>query len=470
MFVWRPWFMVPLARKKAIVEEQGQQTGIMNKRFWFWPIYGLVLLGIVLAGAEYIASWSAPSWPARDLRPIPIDALTVNVKSMFADTPELVPSYNDWAIRDRPRSIGRPRDVLFRSVLVGDSFLEGYFIPAPLAELVERRWAAKGLRDMEAINLGVAATGPGQYYARIKKVALALDPDVVAVFVYVGNDMMERPFDPLSLPPLIDELPAPSVLGAVAPRATWLAANRLRFSEIGRTNKDIPGEEALLNEWTAQPSAEPVARVARHMRQHYYPRLSEETIAEILLRGEGRLRTAAHNRRHDREFLAGWLLSGIIDWETGQWPVPRDAEEAVHMVGDTRVGETLSWLQAMDRLVSSNGKRLLVALLPVGTVDPDYVDFWRPWPRYYSYALSADARHRRLAGVLRQHGMQVVDLREALYGVRGTYRLTDGHWTGRGTQLSAQRVADALQSVRHEQAAAHTPADRPSAGRSPPAR
>ena len=139
------------------------------------------------------------------------------------------------------------------------------------------------------------------------------------------------------------------------------------------------------------------------------------------------------------------------------------------MAGDTMVGETLSWLQAMNRVVSSSGKRLLVALIPVGTVDPDYVEFWRPWPRYASYSLSADARHRRLAAALRQNGLQAVDLREVLDGVRGTYRLTDGHWTDRGTQLSAERIADELLSVRHEQTAASGPADR-SAGPSRPAR
>lgn len=435
----------------------------MARRFWFWPIYGLALLALVLLGAESIASGSVPSWPARELRPIPIDALTVNVKTVFADAPELVPMYNDWAMRDRPRSVVRPPDVQFRSVLVGDSFLEGYYIPAPLAGLVEGRWAARGLAGMEAINLAVAATGPRQYYARIKKVALALDPDVVAVFVYAGNDMMDRPFDPLSLPPLVDELPAPSVLGAVAPRTTWLVANRLRLSEIGRTNKDIPGEDALLGGWTQQPAAEPVTEVARHMRLHYFPKLSEATISEILLRGDGRLHHAARNRRHDREFLGGWLLSGIIDWETGDWPVPVNADEAGQMVGNTRVGETLTWLQAMDRLVASNGKRLLVALIPAGTVDPDYVEFWRPWPRYYSYSLSADARHRRLAAVLRQSGLQVVDLRDVLDGARGTYRLTDGHWTDRGTQLSAGRIADALLSARQQLAAA--PAAAPSPAR-----
>ncbi len=433
----------------------------MTKRFWFWPIYGLLLLGIALVGAEFIASSSVPSWPARDLRPIPIDGLTANVKTVFADTPELVPSYNDWAVRDRPRSVARPPAVQFRSVLVGDSFLEGYYISAPLAELVERRWAARGLQGMEAVNLAIAATGPRQYYARIKKVALALDPDVVAVFVYAGNDMMDEPFNPFSLPPLVDELPAPSLLGSVAPRTTWLLANRLRLSEMGRGNKEIPGEDALLSKWTQQPSAEPVAEVARHMRLHYYPKLSEQTISEILLRGDGRLHHAARHRRHDREYIAGWLLSGIIDWETGTWPAPRNADEAVQMVGNDKVGETLSWLQAMDRLVASNGKRLVIALIPVGTVDPDYAEFWRPWPRYYSYSLSADARHRRLAAALRQSGLQVVDLRETLDGVRGTYRLTDGHWTDRGTQLSADRIADALLSARQQLVAAPVPAPTP---------
>ncbi len=433
----------------------------MAKRFWFWPIYGLLLLGIVLVGAEYIASGSVPSWPARDLRPIPIDGLTANVKTVFADTPELVPSYNDWAMRDRPRSIARPPDVQFRSALVGDSFLEGYYLPAPLAELVERRWAGRGLHGMEAINLAVAATGPRQYYARIKKVALALDPDVVVVFVYAGNDMMEQPFNPFSLPPLVDELPAPSLLGSVAPRTTWLLANRLRLSEMGRVNKDIPGEEALIKAWTQQPAAEPVAELARHMRLHYYPKLSEETISEILLRGNGRLHYAARNRGRDREYIGGWLLSGIIDWETGTWAVPRNADEAAQMNGDAMVGETLSWLQAMDRLVTANGKRLAIALIPVGTVDPDYAEFWRPWPRYYSFSMSADARHRKLAAALRQNGLHVVDLREALDGVRGTYRLTDGHWTDRGTQLSAAGTADALLSARQQLVAAPAPASAP---------
>ena len=414
------------------------------KRIWFWPVYIVLLLGVTLAGAEYIASFSVPSWPARDLRPIPIDALTVNVAKVFAETPELVPFYNDWGIRDRPRSITRPPDIRFRSVLVGDSFLEGSFNPATPAALIERRWAENGHSDMEAINLGVSATGPRQYYYRIKKVALALKPDVIVVFVYAGNDFVGTRLDSFTLPALADELPVPSILGSVAPRATWLIANRLGLSELGRVNKNIPDEYKLLNEWAEQPSAERLALVVRHMKEYYYPKLSEDTIREILSRGGSRLAAAAAARPLDREYLAGWLLSGMIDWETGQWLVPRNAEEADRMEGDFHVAETLTWLVGAERLAKAHGVKLVVALAPVGVVDPNYVEFWQLWPRYFSYSQGADARHRHLATALRQEGLQVIDLRDDLAGVRGTYRLTDGHWTKLGTEIIARRVAAEL--------------------------
>jgi hypothetical protein len=416
----------------------------LRRRLGFWLAYAVVLLGVTLAGSEYVASFFAPTWPARDLRPIPIDALRKNVATVFADTPELAPLYNDWAVRDRPRSVTRPPDVRFRSAFVGDSFLEGYYVPLPLTALVEQAWKAGGRTDVEAINLGIAATSPIQYYYRIKDVALALKPDVIVVTVFAGNDFVTTSFDDFRLPALVEERPMPSALGAVAPRLTWLASYRLGLSEIGRGNKDIPDEFSLLNAWAEQPSQERFDAVVGHMKRYYFPTLGEATIREVLLRGEARLRTAAVKRSIDREFIAGWLLSGIIDWETGTWDVPRDAAEADRLSGGERVAETLSWLVAADRLAKAHGAQLVVALIPVGVVDPAYAEFWRPWPRYYSYSLSADARHKRLAQALRRNGVKVVDLREALDGVRGTYRLTDGHWNDRGTHIAAEQISKAL--------------------------
>jgi hypothetical protein len=416
----------------------------VNRKIWFWSIYILLLLGVTVAGTEFVASFLAPSWPARDLRPIPVGALGENVATMFADSPALIPHYNDWGVRDRPRSIERPADVRFRSVLVGDSFLEGYYIPAPIPELVERRWTKEGHRDAEAINLGIAATGPRQYYYRIKKVALALKPDAIVIFVFAGNDFIQVRFGDFAMPALAEELPVPSILGTIAPRTDWLVSNRLGLSELGRGSKNIPGENELLEQWAAEPTPELTGRVARHMQRYYYPKVSEETIREILSRGGEPMRAALAQRKADHQSVAGWLVAGIVDWETGTWPVPRDAQEADRMIDPTVVDQTLSWLVAAEELTKAHGVKLFVALAPVGIGDPEYVAFWKPWPRYLSYSMSADARHRRLAAALRQRGMSVIDLRDALAGVRGSYRLTDGHWTDLGTQIAADRVAQAL--------------------------
>lgn len=400
------------------------------RRRWFWAVYAVLLAAVTLACMEAAASFLVPSWPARDIRPIAVTS-----------TPTI--TYNDWALRDRPRTFPWPPGVRFRSVLVGDSFLEGAFVHAPLSAFVEQRWTDAGHTGMEAINFGVSATGPPQYYYRIRDVALRLKPDVILLAVYAGNDFLAEPYGHW-IPPAIAELPVPSMLGAVAPRSTWFIVNRLGLSEFGRANKPIEGEFEQLNAWLELPSAERLDKLAGHMHRYYFPKLPEATIREILSRGGERFWAAFDKRRKDPEFLAGWLLSGMIDWETGTWTMPRDAAEADRLDGKRMVDETLSWLVAAHRLAAANGVRLIVALIPVGTVDPDYVDFWRPWPKYFSTSLSADARHRTLAAALGRSSVPFIDLRDDLAGQRGTYRIADGHWTEHGTEIVADRVAREL--------------------------
>jgi hypothetical protein len=123
---------------------------VKAQRF-FWPLYLVLLIAAAIAGSEAIASFIVPSWPARDMRPIDV-----------SPSPDV--AYNDWALRDRPRSFDRPPNVRFRALLVGDSLLEGVFLRGPLSSFVEQRFAAAGQTDIEAINFGVSATGPRHYY------------------------------------------------------------------------------------------------------------------------------------------------------------------------------------------------------------------------------------------------------------------------------------------------------------------
>jgi len=259
-----------------------------------------------------------------------------------------------------------------------------------LSAYIEQRLTAAGRPDMEAINFGVSATGPRHYYYRLKEVALALKPDVVVLAVYAGNDFISTPFDTWLIPP-IAELPLPSLLGAVAPRTTWLAVNRLGQSEFGRGNKPIENEYELLNQWVDLPSEERLVRYVSHFHQHYFPRLPTSIIREVLARNSDRLWTAFTKREEGREFVMGWLLSGMIDWETGQWTMPQTAEEADRVDSHKMVDETLTWLVAAERVAKRHGTKLIVCLIPVGTVDPTYVDFWRSWPKYFSNSLSGDA-------------------------------------------------------------------------------
>lgn len=408
----------------------------MNTRRLFWPLFAALLAATTLAGSELVASFLVPSWPAREIRPIAVASTPGN-------------AYNDWALRDRPRRIERPGDVRFRALLVGDSFLEGAFIRAPLSAFVEERLARSGQADAEAINLGVSATGPPHYFYRVRNVGLGLRPDAIVLSIYAGNDFVTRPHGRL-LPPVIAERPLPSLIGSLAPRTTWLAVNRLGLSAFGRANRAIDHEFEDLNAWLDLPPAERLDRITAHMQRHYFPRLDRETIREILSRGHNRFWTAFARQPGDRELLAGWLLSGLIDWETGTWTMPRDADEADRMDGASMVDETLTWIVATGRLARDNGIKLIVCLVPVGTVDPAYVDFWKAWPRYFSTSLSADARHRRLTVALRQAGVPFFDLRDDLEGIPGTYRLADGHWTERGTALVADRVARELTRLRRD--------------------
>lgn len=420
----------------------------MKKQLLFWLAYGLLLLGVTSFGVEVVASFLVPSWPARDIRPVAVGAMRAGYAEVLAEQPELIPVYNDWALRDRPRTIARPDNVHFRAVMVGDSFLEGLFVRAPVSAHVERLWAAGGNDEMEAINFGVPATGPRQYYYRIRDVALQLKPDAIVLNIYAGNDFIAEAYQPWSVPPAIAELPMPSVLGAVMPRTTWLVVNRLRLSELARGAAGVAGEFGDINRWIHLPPEERLDRFVDHIRTHYLPKVDAATVREILSRGDGRFWPVFDRRPLDRAYLQGWLLGGMVDWETGAWTMARDVADAERMAGDATIHETLSWIVAAQKLAHDSGIRFFVAMIPVGTVDPDYVAFWKTWPNYFSYNFWAAARHRKLVAALRARGVPTVDLHEDLDGVPGTYRLADGHWSERGTEIVAARLSRELLAVR----------------------
>jgi len=121
----------------------------------FPSIYALTLAAVTLIGIEAMASLYSPSWPARALR----SAEPVNVEfRSFADKPWMEEPFNTWL--DRERTFDRPPGVSFRTVFVGDSFLEHMPTNRSLPAAVRNSSDALGKNRPRQSIWGSAALAP----------------------------------------------------------------------------------------------------------------------------------------------------------------------------------------------------------------------------------------------------------------------------------------------------------------------
>ena len=363
-----------------------------RKRLLFGVVFGLILTVATLAGIEMLASAYVPAWPARALVSLEPATSPHEPQPPFNRQPWLGDADNDWGMRDAPRTIDKPAGTV-RTLFVGDSFVESRFTPLSLPAAVKQRLPAAD-RRVETIGLGVPGTDPRSYYYRIRDVGLKLSPDAILLFFYAGNDFMPPDQGYSIWPRLVDESPGASIVGWLMPRTNWLLVNRLNLS-----------------------------------------------------RGDNRFWRAATSNDGEQEFLLGWALDILINWESRDFDVAKNRQDAARLAGNGEVEASLSWLEAADRVARAQGVPLLVFLVPVGFVDPDYDEFWKPWPRAYSWNYICDERQSRLAAALGRTKIRFVDLREDLMGIPSTYRKLDGHWSQKGEAIVAGRVQQELRSL-----------------------
>ena len=200
---------------------------------------------------------------------------------------------------------------------------------------------------------------------------------------------------------------------------------------------------------TRLPPAERTLALARHVRRYYYPYLSEQQIMAIFGRDGDAFWQAYASGKADDESLHGWLLNLMTKAEVEKSPYfeATTREQAARLVKEGDIQATLSWLTAMDRAARERGVPLVLFIVPPGTVDPDYVDYWKPWPRFYAFNVIADYRQDRLLEALSRTSIRYVDLRKDFEGVRGAYRRSDAHWTDKGVEIAANRVFQELRRL-----------------------
>jgi hypothetical protein len=102
---------------------------------------------------------------------------------------------NGYGLRDRRDSYEKPPGT-FRIVLLGDSYVEAVQVERwkGVAERLERALNHNASRPVEVINAGVAAYGTGQEYLLLDQIGETLQPDLVLVLFYVGNDVTNNDY------------------------------------------------------------------------------------------------------------------------------------------------------------------------------------------------------------------------------------------------------------------------------------
>jgi lysophospholipase L1-like esterase len=270
-------------------------------------------------------------------------------------------------MRDVERAFGPAAAGTVRTVFVGDSFVEFQPLRKSLPAAVEERLLQGAKKPVEAVNLGISGSGVPSYYYRLRDVALPLAPDQVSVFFFSGNDFLfgNTGFSSAWVPPLVDESPGRSIVGRLMPHTNWLLVNRLRLSEFLSSNEPIPGEFEALQQIVKEPKAEALAKLAQHMKRHYFPGVPEQRLLEILSRGDGRLIDLFAARQDDREYLAGWLPNLILRAELNPnaFNSITTLEQAKASVQKDGIDSTLSWLVAMNRAARGRGRPRLRRLL-----------------------------------------------------------------------------------------------------------
>jgi hypothetical protein len=97
---------------------------------------------------------------------------------------------NARGLRDRRESYEKPPGT-FRIVLLGDSFVEAVQVEQweGVAERLEWALNRDATRPVEVVNAGVAAYGTGQEYLLLDRLGEELQPDLVVLLFFVGNDV-----------------------------------------------------------------------------------------------------------------------------------------------------------------------------------------------------------------------------------------------------------------------------------------
>lgn len=335
----------------------------------------------------------------------------------------------DYSVTVRTNSRGlrdiehdeRPRERVYRIVVLGDSFMEAYQVELDqcLPRRLQRRLSG---RDVEVVNLGVGGYGTTQEYVALLEQGLAYEPDLVLLAFFAFNDVRNND--------------------------RWLEGN-LRAKSVptmrtfGRPYAVIePASDELRIEYPDFARITSWVEQRKRAKVRYLADIS--VVARLTENALGRL-SAGSDRAlptHDPNI---WLGAHILDFvdqgEVSGAEYARRWEEGWDI--------SLRLIGAIRDLAEKNGARFAAFVVPhVIEVDDDEYSGLRqrfPWIEFERSAPTA-----RVLNYAREHGISVLDLtpffRNQYILGQGPYyyQREDNHWNPRGHALATGALIEYL--------------------------
>jgi hypothetical protein len=320
-----------------------------------------------------------------------IDRQTLAPGTMYLGTP-----INAWGDHDDPPV--RRRDGQCLVTCVGDSFSLG---SVPLARHYTTV-AERALGDCPVYNMGTSSIGPREYLYLVQTRVPLLDPSLIVIALYVGNDVSD-------VYATAAKVPSPG-----AP--PFFARERIRSFVVVRRLLAWMGESRKL--------------------------------------GARRVGTPQGFDAGSGEARLAWLDDYRLE-------TPGESEEAYEQIERGIAQTTLAtdaWMyqrffEYLDRIVSAAGSRKIAFLLiptEMQVDDPLWqrVQAWLP-----DVPLERDQPQRRIRAWLERRSVPYFDLLPAFRAVeqepdgsRHLYHLRDTHFNSRGNRLAGEKLAEFLRT------------------------
>lgn len=410
-----------LVGRDKCTEETSVTFADQRRHFVFSLIYFIFMVTITLVLLNAAAYFFAASWPLSGLHGV---SPRIGKKAWLyhGKTADFIEA-NSWGQRDREHTIA-PKSGTYRMIFIGDSFLENG-APVPLPYRMEDSFRRRGVSDVEMINLGVSATDPDEYFFRLKRIGLPLQPDHCVMLVYAGNDFIQGP-TLLSYWGISATYPRWSFLQILGLNSldqvisnerrqvlrAWFKGGPLLEHELelqgifGRTVSDDETEKEYLSFFQPEEQVQ--------MKAVLYRATAEERslFYEMLRHPDGAI---------FRSYFLD-LATKAARGQSGPAVVP--------------VEYSFSWVKAASELCRMKGVRFTLAVIPEGfTVDRRMSGHYAALADMNAYMTHRDAATTRFITLATEAGMDVIDLRELLKGKSGAYLDMDGHWSQYGVDL-----------------------------------